>query len=299
MSERLGQLDLVFVVDNTGSMGPYIDVAKNKILEIIHTIKKEELCHSLRVGLVPYRDHPPEERTYITKKFHLTDDSAAIERNVRSMSAHGGGDGPEAVDDGLKDAINLEWNGEAAKVLVLVGDAPPHGVEPGDRWPDGPPSGVRWEEEAINAYYEGIIVHTVGCFPEISRYSNAVNVWKKIAAASEGKFFPLDQAENLVQIITGVAIEEIDKIAIQQAILREMGIFAIEDFPSEDDLTDEKVAELATKIRGSGLKKRVVTKARATAGALGAERFTLEENEITEGDVMEALRQLKKKADSG
>lgn len=298
MSERLGQLDLVFVVDNTGSMGPYIDVAKSKILEIIRTIKKEELCHNLRVGLVPYRDHPPEERTYITKKFHLTDDSAAIERNVRSMSAHGGGDGPEAVDDGLKDAINLEWNGEAAKVIVLVGDAPPHGVESGDRWPDGPPSGVRWEEEAINAYYEGIIVHTVGCYPEISRYGNAVNVWKKIAAASEGKFFPLDQAENLVQIITGVAIEEIDKIAIQQAILREMGIFAIEDFPSEDDLTEEKVAELATKVRGSGLKKRAVTKARVAAGAPGAERFTLEEKEITEGDVMEALRQLKKKADS-
>lgn len=298
MSERLGQLDLVFVVDNTGSMGPYIDVAKSKILEIIRTIKKEELCHNLRVGLVPYRDHPPEERTYITKKFHLTDDSAAIERNVRSMSAHGGGDGPEAVDDGLKDAINLEWNGEAAKVIVLVGDAPPHGVESGDRWPDGPPSGVRWEEEAINAYYEGIIVHTVGCYPEISRYGNAVNVWKKIAAASEGKFFPLDQAENLVQIITGVAIEEIDKIAIQQAILREMSIFAIEDFPSEDDLTEEKVAELATKVRGSGLKKRAVTKARVAAGAPGAERFTLEEKEITEGDVMEALRQLKKKADS-
>ncbi|MFW9802884.1 MAG: vWA domain-containing protein [Candidatus Thorarchaeota archaeon] len=87
MSEKLGQLDLVFVVDNTGSMGPYINVAKSKILEIIRTIKKEELCHSLRVGLVPYRDHPPEERTFVTKKFHLTDDTAVIERNVRSMSA--------------------------------------------------------------------------------------------------------------------------------------------------------------------------------------------------------------------
>jgi Mg-chelatase subunit ChlD len=297
MSEKLGQLDLVFVVDNTGSMGPYINVAKSKILEIIRTIKKEELCHSLRVGLVPYRDHPPEERTFVTKKFHLTDDTAVIERNVRSMSAYGGGDGPEAVDDGLRDAINLEWNGEAAKVIVLVGDAPPHGVEPGDRWPKGPPSGVHWEEEAMNAYYEGIIVHTVGCFPEISRYSNAVTVWKKIAAASEGRFFPLDEAENLVQIITGVAIEEIDKIAIQQAIMSELRISAIEDFPSEEELTEERVAELATKVRAGGLKKRAVTKAPASASALGTERFTLEEKEVSDADIKEAFRQLKKKAD--
>ena len=94
MSEKMGQLDIVFVVDNTGSMGPYIQNVKTKILEIIRTIKKEELCHRLRVGLVSYRDHPPEESTYVTKKFELSPETVLIEQNVMLMAASGGGDGP-------------------------------------------------------------------------------------------------------------------------------------------------------------------------------------------------------------
>ena len=52
MSEKLGQLDLVFVVDNTGSIGPYKQNVKTKILEIIITNKNYELFNILSVGLV-------------------------------------------------------------------------------------------------------------------------------------------------------------------------------------------------------------------------------------------------------
>ncbi|MGY5859814.1 MAG: vWA domain-containing protein, partial [Candidatus Thorarchaeota archaeon] len=119
MSEKMGQLDIVFVVDNTGSMGPYIQNVKTKILEIIRTIKKEELCHRLRVGLVSYRDHPPEETSYITKKFELSPETVLIEQNVMLMGASGGGDGPEAVSTALQVMNKMEYLNESAKIAVL------------------------------------------------------------------------------------------------------------------------------------------------------------------------------------
>jgi Mg-chelatase subunit ChlD len=296
MSEKLGQLDLVFVVDNTGSMGPYIDVTKRKILEIIRTIKKEELCHRLRVGLVSYRDHPPEESTFVTQKYELSPDTGKIEQNIMQMSADGGGDGPEAVDDAMDAANRMEFLLDAAKVVVLVADAPPHGVEEGDRWPKGPPSGIKWDVEAKKAYDKGIVYHTVGCFPEVNNYKHAVRVFQEIAKMTQGKFFPLNEAELLVKIITGVAIEEIYKIAIQKSILEEMGV-SMEEFPADEELTDEKIEELAAKVRSTGMTKRSVKHAPAAAGGEEVEGFILEPEEISEADIREAVRQLKKKSD--
>ena len=295
MSDKLGQLDMVFVVDNTGSMGPYIENTKRKILEIIRTIKKEELCKRLRVGLVSYRDHPPEESTFVTQKFELSPDTAKIEENIRSMNATGGGDGPEAVSDAIHVANRMEYLRDAAKVMVLIGDAPPHGVEEGDRWPDGPPSGIKWRDEVKKAYEKGIVIHTVGCFPEIQHYQNAVKTFQEIASGSEGKFIPLNEAELLVKVITGVAIEEIDKLAIQEAILKEMGI-SMDDFDEGEEITDEKIAELASKVQAKGVRKRALHHAPLAAGAPpAAESFEMAEEDVSVDDIKEAVRQLKSK----
>jgi len=288
MSERLGKLDLFFVVDNTGSMGPYINAVKQKILEIVRTIKREELCHHLRIGLVCYRDHPPQESTFVTRKFELTSDTAAIEASVKEMSASGGGDGPEAVADAIHVLNRMEFLRDAAKVAVLVGDAPPHGVEPGDAWSECP-EGIDWREEAKKAFDAGIVVHTVGCFPEIQRYTHAVDTFKEIASTTKGEFFPLAEAEGLVELITGIAVEEIDKIAIQESILKELGID-----PTQVDtevLSSVDASELARTLSGKGVTRRVV---RTTAADTPAP-VELQEAEISEEDVLEAIRQIRKK----
>jgi Mg-chelatase subunit ChlD len=295
MSEKLGQLDLVFVVDNTGSMGPYIQNVKTKILEIIRTIKKEELCHRLRVGLVSYRDHPPEETTYITQKFELTPDTAKIEENVMRMDASGGGDGPEAVSTALQIMNKMEYLNESAKIAVLIGDAPPHGVEPGDRWPQGTPDGAKWEAEAKKSFDKGIVIHTVGCFPEIARYQNGVATYEKIASLSQGRFIPLEKAELLVNIITGLAVEEIDKIAIQKSILEDLGI-SMEEFPADEEFSEERITELVTRVRTQGVSKRAMAARTASAPVTNMEDLAVEEQEVDEDDIREAVRQLKSKS---
>jgi len=292
MSERLGQLDLVFVVDNTGSMGPYIEQTKSKILEIIRTIKKEELCHRLRIGLVAYRDHPPEETTWVTQKFELTSDTHKIEENVKHMQASGGGDGPEAVSTAMQVTNRMEFLRDAAKVVVLVADAPPHGVESSDRWPKGTPDGAKWDKETKVAYEKGIVYHTVGCYPEITNYEKAVETFQKIAKDTEGIFFPLTKAEELVSLITGVATEEIDKLAIQKEILEELGV-SMDEF-SDEELTEEKVQSLFSSIKSKGMTKRAYRAAPSSAPSEA--EYSVKEEEVSEDDVREALRQLRKKS---
>ena len=295
MSEKLGQLDLVFIVDNTGSMGPYIQNVKTKILEIIRTIKKEELCHRLRVGLVSYRDHPPEETTYITKKYELSPDTSQIEQNVMQMGASGGGDGPEAVSTAIQVMNRMEFLNESAKIAVLIGDAPPHGVESGDRWPQGTPDGAKWDKEAKKAFDKGVVIHTVGCFPEITSYANGVATYEKIADLSQGRFIPLEKAELLVNIITGLAVEEIDKIAIQKSILEDLGV-SMEDFPADQEFTDEKISAMVAKVQAQGVKKRAMAARSASAPATRSEDIAIKAQEVDEADIREAVRQLKSKS---
>jgi len=295
MSEKIGQLDLVFVVDNTGSMSPYIRNVQEKILQIIRTIKKEEMVHRLRVGLVCYRDHPPEETSYVTQKYELTSDTSKIESYVMQMAASGGGDGPEAVSTALQVMNRMEFLNESAKIAVLIGDAPPHGVENGDRWPKGTPDGAKWTEEAKRAFGKGIVIHTVGCFPEITNYQKGIETYEKIAADSQGRFIPLEKAELLVNIITGLAVEEIDKLAIQKSILEDLGV-SMEDFPADEEFTEDKISEIVARVQAKGVKKRAMAARESSAPMAASADVAMEEQEIDETDIREAVRQLKSKS---
>ena len=190
----------------------------------------------------------------------------------------------------------MEFLNESAKVVVFIGDAPPHGVEPsGDNFPKGCPDGHNWEKEAKTAYDKGIIIHSVGCYPEIDGYQKAVETYKKIAELSEGKFFPLEKADLLVELITGIAVEEIDKIAIQQSVLEELGVSMEEFSDAEGEIDESKIASLAAKMRDRGISKRAVRHA-APSAAGATEEVVQEAEEVSEEDIREAVRQLRKKS---
>ena len=62
-----------------------------------------------------------------------------MQKNLNSLIASGGGDGPEAQTAALADALNMEWNDNAVKMVVLITDAPPHGIgEAGDGFTESP-----------------------------------------------------------------------------------------------------------------------------------------------------------------
>jgi hypothetical protein len=94
----------------------------------------------LRVGLVAFRDHPPQDHTFVTRNFGFTSDIAVMRQNLRRLVAKGGGDGPEAQTAALSDALNMDWRNGAIKIVILITDAPPHGIgEDKDGFPQGSP----------------------------------------------------------------------------------------------------------------------------------------------------------------
>src|SRR3982751_5191291 len=64
-------LEMVFVLDTTGSMGGLIDGAKQRIWGIINDVMKKPSKPRVRVGLVAYRDVGDE---YVARVLPITED---------------------------------------------------------------------------------------------------------------------------------------------------------------------------------------------------------------------------------
>ena len=125
------QLTRFGIQDCTGSQGSYISSATKNIEEICANIfASGKLVHQedLRVGLVAFRDHPPQDHTYVTKTNPFTSDIKQVHQVLTTLYASGGGDGPEAVTAALGEALNMDWRENASKMVVLIADAPPHGI---------------------------------------------------------------------------------------------------------------------------------------------------------------------------
>ncbi|MCI5059407.1 MAG: T9SS type A sorting domain-containing protein [Flavobacteriales bacterium] len=118
-------LDIMFVVDATGSMGDEIGYLKTELNDVIKTAQSNQKDLQLRMGSIFYRDHGDE---YVTRKSPFSNDINKTTKFIKEQSANGGGDFPEAVTDALEDAIyNSEWSQQArSRLLFLVLDAPPH-----------------------------------------------------------------------------------------------------------------------------------------------------------------------------
>ena len=140
--DELNAVDLAFVVDTTGSMSSLIETAKQQMITMLDGLTKAANI-KLRLGVVDYRDHPPQENSYVYKVRPFTADLEEARKQINSLELGGGGDLPESVLDGVNAAcVELKWRKHARRLLVLVGDAPPHGVgAAGDGFPKGCPCG--------------------------------------------------------------------------------------------------------------------------------------------------------------
>jgi hypothetical protein len=131
----------------TGSQQPYIDAARKRIVKICDDIKTGgnfQNDSDLRFGLIAFRDHPDQEQSFVVQPSTAVFSSniQSVQNQLATLVADGGGDGPEAVADALDAALNSPWRdpGEATRIVVLITDAPPHGIEDSkDAFPNGCP----------------------------------------------------------------------------------------------------------------------------------------------------------------
>ncbi len=123
------RLDLALVIDTTGSMGDELEYLKTEIDSIVASVKHMFPDIDQRFALITYRDNGDQ---YVSRSFDFTGSLSDFRRNLDAQSAQGGGDFPEAMDVALQSAEQLTWReGNTARVLFLVGDAPPHTQDAG------------------------------------------------------------------------------------------------------------------------------------------------------------------------
>lgn len=119
------QLDVLFLLDATGSMSDEIRQLQDNILSISTQIDALPENISTRYGLVAYRDRGDE---YITRRYDFTGDVTNFQRDLNSVVAAGGGDTPESLNQAFYEGLTmLDWRGDdTIKLVFLVADAPPH-----------------------------------------------------------------------------------------------------------------------------------------------------------------------------
>ncbi len=130
-AQAVRKLDLMLVIDTTGSMGDEIRYLQSELAAIIDGVKARHPQLDLRLGFVFYRDLGDD---YVTSTAPLSADIAAGQAALKQQGASGGGDYPEAMDQALIRAAGQAWRADAAKTMLLVADAPPHDQNFGKTW---------------------------------------------------------------------------------------------------------------------------------------------------------------------
>ncbi|KAE9183210.1 hypothetical protein PF004_g24015 [Phytophthora fragariae] len=110
----LNALELVIVMDCTNSMSSWILLAKSAILSIINNVQLDHPRANIRIGFVAYRDFCDGAKRLQTQT--LTSDAKVVQNFISSLTAFGGGDGPEDIPGGIAAALAMPFQAEAKRI---------------------------------------------------------------------------------------------------------------------------------------------------------------------------------------
>ena len=141
-------IDLVFVIDATGSMHRFWDKAKAAALDFMNGLEVALKEHrrkvrNVSVRVIAFRDYYFDAEPMRTSRFFdLRDleDKREFSNFINSIEPMGGGDEPESGLEALYEAIHSRWPTERVKniirrqVIVLITDASAHELNDSRRY---------------------------------------------------------------------------------------------------------------------------------------------------------------------
>lgn len=175
------RLDLVFLIDATGSMADEIDKLKATLRTITEEVASLPSRPDICLGLVAYRDRGD---AFLLRSHDFTNDVGAfLSQALGPLRAAGGGDYAEAMNEALHETVHkLSWRGNGAtRMVILLADAPPHldyGVP-------------HYDDDMLAALGKGIKVFGVGA-SGLDRQGEFIQ--RQIAQYTGGKFVFLTYA---------------------------------------------------------------------------------------------------------
>jgi Mg-chelatase subunit ChlD len=204
------RLDLVFLIDATGSMDDEIAKLKASMRAMSQQISQLPGQPDICYGLVAYRDRGD---AFLTRTHDFTDDLGAFQTVLARVQAGGGGDTPEALNEALHETVHgLAWRSDAARLVVLVADAPPH-LDYG---------GPQYDVDMQAALAKGIKLFAVGAsgLDPVGEY-----IYRQMAQYTAGRFVFLtykDAADpgsgpgtQTVHDVGGYSVQTLDKLVVK------------------------------------------------------------------------------------
>jgi hypothetical protein len=119
-------VDVFFLADTTGSLGPQIAAVRAAAGTILSTASG---LGDVAFGVGEYKDQPSTSGDPFAYRLDtdITKNTANVTAGINLWSASGGGDLPEANLFGLEQAATTtSWRTGSARILVQFGDAPGH-----------------------------------------------------------------------------------------------------------------------------------------------------------------------------
>jgi len=187
------KMQVVFVLDATGSMGSMIANAKDKIWSIASSLAQADPAPELSFGLVAFRDI---RDAYVTKQVALTSDIDQFYYKLMAVRAAGGGDTPESVNQALAEAVyDFQWDDDqnTYRTIFLVGDSPPH-MNYND---------IKYQKSCAAAIKKDIIINTIQC----GTNGITARIWKEIADFTSGEHLKLSAAGSGYAVTTPYDLE--------------------------------------------------------------------------------------------
>lgn len=121
LSVRTDSVDVVFLIDATGSMSDDISEVKSRLATIVHSMSNKKI----NVSCAIYRDLNVDEIWYARTENDLAATTNEILGFLAQIEADGGEDFPESMFDAtVKTASELFWM-SSKRLLIVLTDAPP------------------------------------------------------------------------------------------------------------------------------------------------------------------------------
>lgn len=203
-------VDMVFCIDCTGSMGNVIEMVKKNALNFYNDVtavmeKKHKTISQLRVRVIAFRDYNADKdrAMKVTNFFKLPEEATEFEKCVNSLYADGGGDDPEDGLEALAYAIKSDWTKEGTKkrqVIVVWTDAGTHLLGDGKEsgyYPNGMAKDLQelynWWSEAAGGFMNDNAKRLLLFAPEENYWNTIGNNWENVL------HFPSQAGEGLAE----------------------------------------------------------------------------------------------------
>lgn len=195
--------NVLFLFDTTGSMNDDIQAVKSGAASIVNELNTTDI--DVYASVATYKDFPSapygESDDYPFRvELKFTNDLATVTQTIQSLSVSGGADWEESVYYALINSIDAEilggWRGIGAKIVIIMGDAPPHDPEPFTGYTLSDVISAALHADAVSIY-----TVPIGTSPYAS--------FQKISEETNGKIFSASNASKVVEAIKAAINESL------------------------------------------------------------------------------------------